>query len=625
MTGAREEIRGRILLTCCLYWLLCLSALLLWQNRSINDVTGDEPHYLIISQSLASYGSLELTRAYEDEFASHQLVKEGLAAPGTPAADSNTHAAGGANGRYSFHNIGLPLLLTIPFALGGVWAAKLFMVLLSTLGVLLSWRIALHAGLDRRLATLGVLALTAGLPLVPAAGQIYPDVLAGSIALAALYWLHTPRIPRRLPIQATYALAVAFLPWLQIKLSATALVLAGAGCWVAWHSSASLLQRLAWPVLLGGSLLLLASYNFHAFGKISGPYSDGALELSTTTGMVLLGLLLDQNQGMLLQNPLLWLGILYLPGMLRKYPVPTLFWGLTFCSLVVPNAMHPNWYGGLSFSGRFGWSAALVLFLPTMAALKPLQGVLGRNKLILLLLTLITLQLTFFFKYAYFGVSLYNRPAANWLSEYSALYRPLQNWVPALYNIDWAGRFAPNYLFTALLLFVLAYGAWLFARQQVPNRPRAGLVVIAYAMAVAITGYFSKPGDPSRYYPAGQMPSLTGRTAGSERIAISQQDAPGFLSFGPYVGLSRGTYEVTLKYLSPAPEAIAAATFDIFHSGQPGEQKQALELVGTDGKARSVCIRFNVSALRASPYEFRVLWNGQVDMRLQGMTLTRLD
>lgn len=95
--------------------------------------------------------------------------------------------------------------------------------------------------------------------------------------------------------------------------------------------------------------------------------------------------------------------------------------------------------------------------------------------------------------------------------------------------------------------------------------------------------------------------------------------------FGPYNGLSRGTYEVTLKYLSPTPEAAAAATFDIFHSGQPDEQIQALELGGTEGKQHIARTRFRVFVLRATPDEFRVLWNGQVDMRLQDITLSRLD
>lgn len=231
--------------------------------------------------------------------------------------------------------------------------------------------------------------------------------------------------------------------------------------------------RFAWPALLDASLLLLASYNLHAFGKATKPYSDGALEPSTTASLVSLGLLLDQNQGMLLQNLLFRLGILYLPGMFRQHPVPPLFWELTFYALVVPNAMHPNWHGGLSFSGRFGGAVALALFLPSLVALKPFQSVLGGNKLILLL-TLNALQVMFFFKFAHFGVSLYNRPAESWLSKYSALYRPLHNWVPAPYNVGSTGHFAPNYQFTSPLLFVSAYGARCSAESECLKRTAWG-------------------------------------------------------------------------------------------------------------------------------------------------------
>lgn len=139
-----------------------------------------------------------------------------------------------------------------------------------------------------------------------------------------------------------------------------------------------------------------------------------------------------------------------------------------------------------------------------------------------------------------------------------------------------------------------------------------------------VTSFFSTQGDSWKYCPSGQMPSLTGQTQSSERIAINRQ-AQGFLSFDRYVGLSRGTYEVTLKHLSPAPEAAAAATFDIFHSGQPGEQMQVLELDGTEGKQPIARTRFRAFVLRATPDEFRILWKGQVDMRLQDITLSRLD
>jgi hypothetical protein len=40
-----------------------------------------------------------------------------------------------------------------------------------------------------------------------------------------------------------------------------------------------------------------------------------------------------------------------------------------FLSLIVPNALHPNWYGGWSFSGRFQWAAAIAFIIPTICGL----------------------------------------------------------------------------------------------------------------------------------------------------------------------------------------------------------------------------------------------------------------
>jgi hypothetical protein len=36
-------------------------------------------------------------------------------------------------------------------------------------------------------------------------------------------------------------------------------------------------------------------------------------------------------------------------------------------SLIVPNSLHPAWYGGMSFAGRFNWPGAVVFMVPTLA------------------------------------------------------------------------------------------------------------------------------------------------------------------------------------------------------------------------------------------------------------------
>src|SRR5690606_9858876 len=120
----------------------------------------------------------------------------------------------------------LPLLLAVPFALGGVIGAKLAMVAINASVVLACWW---ATGLFTRRAHVrawatGVAAVAA--PFVFAAGQIYPDVLAGAIALAAVVCF--ARLDERVRIGGLglVAVLVAFTPWLQLKFTAVAGVLA---------------------------------------------------------------------------------------------------------------------------------------------------------------------------------------------------------------------------------------------------------------------------------------------------------------------------------------------------------------------------------------------------------------
>lgn len=607
-----------------LYLALAVITLALWQHKGINQVTGDEPHYLVIADGLVRDASFDVTQAYAREFAKHRIFPAGLAPADAVPGASNTHGLPGPNGLFSGHNIGLPLLMALPFKLGGTLGSKLLMILLSGWGVVLAWKISRHYGASSKLATLAVVALTTGLPMLPAANQIYPDLLAGLICLSGLYWLATPEYRRRPLTTLGYALAVAFLPWLQIKFSAAALILVLAAGWLSIQQRRGALQTLLWPLLFGISILLLASYNHYAYGKMSGPYQSDALEISANALMVLVGLLVDQNQGMLMQNPMLVLGAMFLLPLARREPKLMLTWLLVFLALLVPNAMHPNWYGGGSFSGRFGWSAALCLFLPTLAAIRPLMERIGKRPLIILLIAFILLQAYAFRCYAWSGVNLYQRPAETWLSAYSIFYGRFATWLPALYDIQWAPAFGPNYLFAILLPLMLGYGWHLFCGSSSSSwlRPRYALAGILFL--VVLIGSFSRYQEPPLHFPAAVLPSLTGQLDDWGRLALPQRDAPGFVSFGPYVALPQGRYRLSINYQGSAPSTESVAIWDVYRPRSSHPVLTAVSLPGTSGVVAHHEIEFRVKRSRPEPYEFRVSWPGHAELRVMSLAIERL-
>lgn len=145
-------------------------------------MTGDEPHYLVMSQGFLQSGALEQTQPYIYEFKNRVITPSGLETPGTIPDMSNSYTFLGPNGLFNYHNLGLPALLMLPFLLGGVAGAKIAMVLFSSLIVLLAWHLS---GLFSRTASVRImatLACTLSSTLIPSANQIYPDLLGGTLS-----------------------------------------------------------------------------------------------------------------------------------------------------------------------------------------------------------------------------------------------------------------------------------------------------------------------------------------------------------------------------------------------------------------------------------------------------------
>lgn len=597
------------------YGVFSLATLFAWHTKGINTVTGDEPHYLVMTSGMLRQGSLEQTAPYKEEFKSREIYKYGLAPEDAQPSPENTHAVSGPNGLFNVHNIGLPLLLALPFLLGGIVGAKLFMIFLGALVVIVAWKFSTHFSENKNHRLWAIVAATISLPLIPASNQIYPDVLAGLIALTGLYWFFTVHKPRTTGLEALLAAAIAFLPWLQIKFAATCIVLALSISAKIYFQSKDLKRIIRILIIAGASCLALAAYNDYAFGKISGPYQPGALEISKTSLMVLLGLHLDQNQGFLLQNPVNLIGILAIGWMYKLNRTFTFVWALVFLSLIVPNALHPNWYGGGSFSGRFQWAAAMAFIIPTIHGLlvvakskeKTFKAIVAGGVL---------LQLYFFHQYAMSGADLYNKGAGTWFNSYSIFYYPLQAWMPMLYDSSWAYGYWPNYSWIILVGALLLIG--LAGKESISKKSPAIFTTILLLIFVA--GLSNNRQKDRTVFQAAQLPSQTGRIVNSNRVGEQNADQPGFLSYGPYFPLRKGTYNVAISYKSPAETSEVIGWADVFNATS-GKQLIQVPIHGTGNVSRELAIEFESAQWKSNSFEFRTYWNGASNLEVQNIVL----
>jgi hypothetical protein len=603
-----QRILNKILFA---FAIICTLMAVNWAVQGKNSVTGDEPHYLVMAQGILKYASFEQTRPYQDEFQERKIYRGGL--------EPGPHVVQGPNGQFNVHNIGLPLLLLLPFAVGGVVGAKLFMIALAMLIPRAAWRLTQDAPISPYQRTLAVVAMAFAMPFLPASSQIFPDMVAGICTLNVITWLTLKAESRNRTDLMLAVIAPLLMPWLQIKFSATALILAAGLFWGLKNDPAQ--RRLAWrfAACFAFSLCLLAAYNLYAFGNPSGPYKSGSLEISTTALMVLIGLHIDQNQGIMLQNPLYLLALTAVVPWVRSRPGLSMLTIICFASLIVPNAMHPVWYGGYSFSGRFAWAAfiallGLPLWMLTQLALH------HRRAFLWLCLASIALQLWLFILYGALGADMYNRPPDTWLRSYPMLHGALGHYLPAAFNLDLALKHMPNLAW--LTFSILLISAGLVAQKF---RFKYIFALLSVFIASLITFQSGQRTEPSeKVFHASTLPSATGIMEDGKRVAKAGRDGEGHLVFGPYFALQKGRYEASIQYSAHGDSATQIGTFEVYDATHR-KVIESTPIFGSQDQESNKILKFKLRALTASTMEFRLYWHGKKTTGVSSVSIRTLD
>jgi hypothetical protein len=187
--------------------------------------TGDEPHYLLVAESIAFDGDVDMRNDYASRERTLRVVN-------VFPLDYNVQAAvyKDSGELRPLHGVGLSALLAPAVGIWGLTGARVVMVLIAALLAHQLYLLLADLGLRRRYRIAAWISVAFCMPVLPFVSQIYPELpgallvvvvlriilrrapspwtLAfGSLASAALFWLHVRYLPISLALLAGLAYA----------------------------------------------------------------------------------------------------------------------------------------------------------------------------------------------------------------------------------------------------------------------------------------------------------------------------------------------------------------------------------------------------------------------------------
>jgi hypothetical protein len=315
---------------------------------------GDEPHYLVITQSLLHDGDLRIEDNHQREeyraYFNRPLKPDYL----TRGADGEI---------YSIHPVGLPVLAIPAFAVGGYRGVVAMLVLMAALAAALMWGWARDITGSVPAATFAWAASALTAPFLFNSFTVYPEIPGALAVMVAIAWRPESTSTRVMLIRGA---AIGALPWLSTKYAPMAAAVAiVALVRVRWHVRA--MAALFAPLAIALAAWFVFFFWIWGTASPSAPYGSSEPMTLRYLARGAPGLLFDQEYGVVAHAPVLALAFVGLVQMVRSggaggrraLDVIVILGAL----LVTVGAFHV-WWGGTASPGRPIVSGVLLLGPP---------------------------------------------------------------------------------------------------------------------------------------------------------------------------------------------------------------------------------------------------------------------
>jgi hypothetical protein len=360
-------------------WLAAICSILFFTTSFVDVHTsrplGDEPHFLVISQTLLKYHSLDVTldythRDYYSFYPSH----------------INPHLSHNVYGQLlPLHNIGGPVLWLIPFTLFGRLGAMWFMSLVSVLIILNIYKLLLTMTIRHSYAFLVSLAYAIASPLYIYSHLNFIEPIG---ALLCIYVF-------RKVLQETVSVSDVFissvclgiLPWVHIRFALLEAILFFALLFKIYQQNKyKNWKYYLWYLLpMMALFVLMEVYSYKVWGSLNPALNElndtGAPDkpFAALPFAGLLGISFDQSYGLLVNFPLF---IFLFVGVVLTLKKKFLAYNALILAVSIPYIIlftsFRDWSGGLCPPARF-----LVVLLPLWAfylayALEQINSILSK-------------------------------------------------------------------------------------------------------------------------------------------------------------------------------------------------------------------------------------------------------
>jgi hypothetical protein len=345
------------------------------QSVRVSLLNGDEPHYLVITQSLLEDHDLQVENNYRN--GRYHDYFSGDLRPDFLRRGQNEQI-------YSIHAPGLSALVLPAFAAAGYRGVVVLLALLASIGASLLWRAGYRLTGSPAAAWFGWATVACGAPTFFHAVTIYPDgagAVVVMLGVSALVAMETPAIAagRRTtvdgPVRATapwgawrwglLGAALGVLPWLHTRLAGVAALLAG-------FLALRLLARRAFGraaallAVLAVSVAVWLGFFYAIYGELnpSAPYAGIPQATWSNIPRALPALLFDQQFGLVPNAPAYGLALAGIVPLLRARRRLAVELSLLLVAYILLVAGFHMWWGGRSAPARLLVPVLPVLGLP---------------------------------------------------------------------------------------------------------------------------------------------------------------------------------------------------------------------------------------------------------------------